>query len=192
MKKGNFLHGVRDGVTASVCGTLRRTKCTQNSLVLLSLIKVRFQNLKFDRVTEIIVLPEGFKAWTYMKEIPNTKLLITLQHVNYKDAKLAIYDVSEKDKIREVYSFKETYTGVWIDVFLLMSFSLGNGRGVLAYNAKRNFIGALSVREKIAYHLFDLENNESQAYGNIKLLRKSEWPAHYVTEQSELNYLFFF
>ena len=53
-----------------------------------------------------------------MKEIPNTKLLITLQHANYKDAKLAIYDVSEKDKIRVVYSFEETYTGVWVDVFL--------------------------------------------------------------------------
>mgnify|MGYP006950864781 FL=1 len=62
---------------------------------------------------------------------------------------------------------------------------------MLAYNAKRNFIGALSVREKIAYHLFDLENNGSKAYGNVKLLRKSEWPAYYVTEQSELNYLFF-
>mgnify|MGYP006950868759 CR=1 FL=1 len=53
-----------------------------------------------------------------MKEIPNTKLLVSL-HYNYeKSANMAIFDISKKDYIKEIYSLGEV-TGGGIIIFYL-------------------------------------------------------------------------
>ena len=46
-------------------------------------------------------------SWTHVKEIPNTKLLVSLQHNWEKAANLEIFDISKKDRINNIYSFGE-------------------------------------------------------------------------------------
>ena len=46
-------------------------------------------------------------AWTYVKEIPNTKLLVSLIHHHSSSANMAIYDISKQGKVHEIYSLGE-------------------------------------------------------------------------------------
>ena len=46
-------------------------------------------------------------TWTHVKEIPNTKLLVSLHHNREKSANLEIYDISNKAHIRKIYSLGE-------------------------------------------------------------------------------------
>ena len=39
-----------------------------------------------------------------MKEIPNTKLLVSLHHDFFGSANMSIFDISKKDQIKEIYS----------------------------------------------------------------------------------------
>ena len=58
---------------------------------------------------------------TYVKEIPNTKLLVSLHHDWEKSANMAIFDISKKDQIKEIYSLGEV-SGKRIIIFLPSSF----------------------------------------------------------------------
>ena len=42
-----------------------------------------------------------------IKEIPNTRFLVSLHHSYNQSANLAIFDISKKEKIQKVYSFEE-------------------------------------------------------------------------------------
>mgnify|MGYP000889969115 FL=1 len=50
---------------------------------------------------------------THVKEIPNTKLLVSLHHNLEKAAGLEIFDISKKDQINKIYSF-EVFGGNFI------------------------------------------------------------------------------
>lgn len=50
-------------------------------------------------------------GWNHLKEIPNTKLFVSLHRYNLRSAKLKIFDVSTKEKAREMYSFEEVSGG---------------------------------------------------------------------------------
>lgn len=42
-----------------------------------------------------------------MKEIPNTRLLVSLHHSWNTSANMMIFDISHKGQVRKVYSFEE-------------------------------------------------------------------------------------
>ena len=46
-----------------------------------------------------------------MKEIPNTKLLVSLYHNCLESANMAVFDISKKDQIKEIYSLEEVSDG---------------------------------------------------------------------------------
>ena len=55
-----------------------------------------------------------------MKEIPNTKLLVSLHHNHGESedsANMAVYDISKKDQIKEIYSLGEVSGGCIINFF---------------------------------------------------------------------------
>ncbi len=45
--------------------------------------------------------------WSHVKEIPNTRLLISLNHNYIGSAKMEIFDLLQKQKARKIYSFGE-------------------------------------------------------------------------------------
>ena len=45
--------------------------------------------------------------------------------------------------------------------------------------SRRNILGAISVRDKIAYHLFILETHAARAADRARLCRKEKWPMQY-------------
>lgn len=53
----------------------------------------------------------GNTVWSYLKEIPNTKLLISLHNSAKEAAKLEVFDVSQRDQQKKIYSFEETTEG---------------------------------------------------------------------------------
>ena len=52
-----------------------------------------------------------------MKEIPNTKLLVSLHHNYERSANMAVFDISKKDQIKEIYSLGEVSGGRIINYF---------------------------------------------------------------------------
>ena len=51
-----------------------------------------------------------------MKEIPNTKLLVSLYHNGSWSVKMAVFDISKKYQIKEIYSLEEVSGGIINDV----------------------------------------------------------------------------
>ena len=49
------------------------------------------------------------------------------------------------------------------------------GPGDVTYNKRRNFLGALSVVRKTAYHLYSIGYSAQKGSCSVKLLRKSKW-----------------
>ena len=56
-----------------------------------------------------------------MKEISNTKLLVSLRHNDNRLANMSVFEISKKDQIRETYSLGEI-SGGNILIFLPLSF----------------------------------------------------------------------
>lgn len=54
-----------------------------------------------------------------------------------------------------------------------VNFPLVTGLGDIAYNERRNILGAISVEGKIAYHLYTFGSTKTG--GIVKLARKSRW-----------------
>lgn len=50
-------------------------------------------------------------AWSHVKEILNTRLLVSLHHCWNRSANMEIFEVSQKGKARKVYSFEEIKGG---------------------------------------------------------------------------------
>ena len=59
---------------------------------------------------------------------------------------------------------------------------LGTGDGDVTYNPRRNFLGAMCVEGKIAYHLYNFGTSKSG--GIVKLIRKTRWHSQYSTKES--------
>ena len=68
-----------------------------------------------------------------------------------------------------------------VKIYLIFSF-LATGHGDVTYNPRRNFLGAMCVGGKIAYHLYNFGTSKSD--GIVKLMRKSRWHSQYRTEAS--------
>ena len=50
-----------------------------------------------------------------MKEIPNTKLLVSLHHIKEKSANISVFDISKKGQAKEIYSLGEVSGGCKIN-----------------------------------------------------------------------------
>jgi len=57
-------------------------------------------------------------GWSHVKEIPNTKLLVSLDHRMNTSARMAIYDISKQGKINKVYSLGDVPGGILIFSYL--------------------------------------------------------------------------
>ena len=121
-----------------------------------------------------------------MKEIPNTKLLVSLHHNPAKSANIAVFDISKNDQIREIYSLGEV-SGCIIIFYLRRLknyiFSQGTGYGDITYNSRRGILGAIPLDQKISYHLFNVGSNASKTKDIVKLIRKSKWHYQYSNHQ---------
>ena len=42
--------------------------------------------------------------WAHLKEIPNTELLVSLNHIENGSSEMAIFDVSRKDEVKKIFS----------------------------------------------------------------------------------------
>lgn len=60
--------------------------------------------------------------------------------------------------------------------------TLGTRCGDIAYNPRRNFLGAISRNNDIAYHLFTIDSNFSTTGSAVKLCRKAKWHPQYSSE----------
>ena len=56
------------------------------------------------------------------------------------------------------------------------------GDGDMTYNPRRNILAAIPLREKIAYHLFDLGYSVRKNNFSIKLLKKAKWNSDWESE----------
>mgnify|MGYP006950859711 CR=1 FL=1 len=43
-----------------------------------------------------------------MREIPNTKLLVSLNFMNHEDARMEIFDISKKEKAQKIYTLAKS------------------------------------------------------------------------------------
>jgi hypothetical protein len=57
------------------------------------------------------------------------------------------------------------------------------GFGDVTYNSRRSILGAIPVAGRIAYYLFNVDANASNAGGIVKLSRKSKWHLQYGTQK---------
>lgn len=55
----------------------------------------------------VIFLTEWSNIWTHLKEIPNSRFVVSLNHCWDKSASMMIFDISQKGKAKEIYSFEE-------------------------------------------------------------------------------------
>lgn len=125
---------------------------------------------------------------THVKEIPNTKLLVSLHHAYNLGANLEIYDISQKSRPRKIYSFEEVKGGKFrfFLIYWNYHFDLVTGTGDVTYNSRRNILGAISVDRSISYNLFNLDINSPDKVA--KLCRKSQWRIHYSTSLSSISH----
>ena len=104
-------------------------------------------------------------------------------------ANMEVFDLSEKGKARKIYSFGEVFGGKFLNNFSLFILSVCSllvvGPGDVAYNIRRSLIGAISIGEQTASHLFSIDSSKS--IGNkdiVKLIRKSKWHPQYSSKES--------
>ena len=125
--------------------------------------------------------------WTHVKEIPNTNLLVSLNHIKHYSANMSVYDISKADQIKEVYSLGEV-SGKCIIIFFTfvcwIIFSLATGDGDITYNSRRGILGAIPLEKEISYHLFNVDSKVSKTKNIVKLTRKSKWHSQYGNHQS--------
>ena len=91
-----------------------------------------------------------------------------------------------------MYSFEEVSGGSddWACFlyFVMIYFPLETCSGDVTYNTRRNILGALSVTDKISYHLFNVEysQKEKSSY-NVRVLKKAKWHPQQATETHKLR-----
>ena len=106
-----------------------------------------------------------------MKEIANTRLLVSVSHSCSTSANLEVFDVSRKGQTKKIYSFKEVLgSKISLKSASYVNPLIATGEGDVAYNSRRSIFGAIPVRGKIAYHLFYF--GSSKAGNIVKLIQK--------------------
>ena len=50
-------------------------------------------------------------SWTHVKEIPKTPYLVSLHHSETESANMEVFDISNKGKIKKIYSFGQLNGG---------------------------------------------------------------------------------
>lgn len=68
---------------------------------------------------------------------------------------------------------------------------LVTGYGDFTWNSRRSLFGAISLHNKISYHLFTLENIPGKANYEAKLLRKARWHSEYHIAASNEEFFLF-
>ena len=122
-----------------------------------------------------------------MKEIPNTKLLVSLNHNYGKSANMAVFDISKNNQIKEIYDLSEVSGECIISLPSFLNnyiFSLDTGFGDITYNSRRSILGAVPLNKKISYHLFNVDSHASKTKDIVKLIRKSKWHSQHGNHQS--------
>ena len=70
---------------------------------------------------------------------------------------------------------------------LLLLYLPATGYGDMAYNSRRELLGAIPVHEKITYHLFDIGyEGKSNSY-RAKLLRNTRWHPEHETVYTKIG-----
>mgnify|MGYP000913279474 FL=1 len=64
---------------------------------------------------------------------------------------------------------------------------LGTGYGDVAFNPRRNILGAMCVKGKIAYQLYNFGTSKSD--GIVKLIRKTKWHSQYSTKKGNNQFI---
>ena len=127
-----------------------------------------------------------------MKEVPNTRLLVSLHHSVHTFANLEVFDISKKRQAKKIYSLGEFLEAKSFKAISHIYYSnyhifLVNGHGDVTYNSRRSILGAISCGSKIAYHLLTVNADASNAQDIVKLSRKSAWHPHYRTRPHNLR-----
>ena len=72
-------------------------------------------NLKSSIISRIYPVINRYTVYDitrpHVREIPNTSLLVSLNHHHNKSASMEIFDISFKGQARKIYSFEETFGG---------------------------------------------------------------------------------
>ena len=63
-----------------------------------------FSNLALILIT---ISKEYEPGWAHLKEIPNTELIVSVHHSWDVSANLEVFDVSQKEQVKKIYSFEE-------------------------------------------------------------------------------------
>lgn len=147
----------------------RQKKSILNSLGFNSKIKVIFRALCNRDKLEIPLIDTKYSR-THVKEISNTKLLVSLHHNIIDSANLKPFDISGKGRALEIYSFEEKFgSNVFIKLSELKGNIVGSGTCDVSYNARRNILGAILFNGKTAHHLFHIEYNSYKKTYAVKL-----------------------
>ena len=100
---------------------------------------------------------------------------------------MAVFDISNKDKIQEIYTLEENAGCIIIFSLHLLSvyiLSLDPSYGDIAYNSRRGIFGAVPLYGRFSYHLFNVDSNASKTKDIVKLIRKSKWHSQHGKHQS--------
>ena len=128
----------------------------------------------------------GTVLWTHLKEIPNTKLLVSLFHWG-TSANFEVFDISQQEQPKKIYAFEGVKGGISTLSIDLISLSVTETEpGDVTYNSRRNLLGAIPSGGQIAYHLFNIEYNALKSNYSVKLLRKSKWLPQYKVISGKL------
>lgn len=84
---------------------------TQQRFVTFNGAKLGKKSTQFDVFLTRIIISKGLIDWTHVKEIPNTKLLVSLHHAWVNAAIMEIFDLSGENRTRKIYSFEKTCGG---------------------------------------------------------------------------------
>ena len=131
-----------------------------------------------------------------MKEIPNTKLLVSLNCSYRSFVNMQIFDVSKRERANKIYSFVVEGDGNNFIFPLIESMRLliDNltvvpvlGYGDVTYNSRRDVLCTISVGGRAAFHLFQVNYNNHSRNNNVKLLKKMKWPSQHGT--SSCNFM---
>ena len=69
--------------------------------------------LSFSNYPSLIITMIEFSC-PHVKEISNTKLLVSLHHNETMGANLGVFEISKKDRINKIYTFEEVKGGSFI------------------------------------------------------------------------------
>lgn len=115
-----------------------------------------------------------------MKEIPNTKLLVSLYHHRSRSTNLEIFDISKKEQAVKIYSLEEVVgSNIPFNDSMNCIIAVVTGYGDVTTNMRRSILGAISLQDKIAYHLLTIDAASFKNDEIVKLSRKSQWHPQY-------------